>query len=122
MKRWEPTETQWRGIEWLLVLLMVLIAGLCSACSARSQEIAVVGAATADLVLTETALANGGTEANPLMENRAARIAGKAAATTLVVLLARQLEDEHPKLASVMRLSTVGVWAGASVWNMTVSW
>lgn len=94
-----------------------------SGCSARSQEIGVVGAAAADVISTEVALANGGTEANPLMVNRTARIAVKSGTTAAVVLIARELEESgHTRAASILRMSIFTMWMGAAAWNLAVSW
>lgn len=123
MKRWRrPNQPLTRWQWWMIALAGGVLGWLLSGCSVRSQEIAVVGAAGADLVSTELALERGGVEANPLMENRTARVLGKTAATATVLLLARELEDEHPRAAAIMRMSIVGLWAGAALWNVSVSW
>lgn len=123
MKRWEPTERQWRTIEWLLVVAAILGGWILSGCSARSQEIGVVGAAAADVISTEVGLSNGGTESNPLMENRTARIAVKSGTTAAVILIARELDSAgHTKAASIMRMSVFTLWMGAATWNLAVAW
>lgn len=123
MRRWEPTDRQWRWIEYVLVLAACALAWMMSGCSARSQEIAVVSAASMDVVSTEVALSRGGSEANPLMKDRTARVLGKAGATAITVLLARELEDSgHEKAASILRWSTFTLWTGAAAWNLAVAW
>ena len=97
----------------------MLNAALCRA-DQKLEEVALISAAAADLVSTELALEHG-SEANPLMENRAVRISAKAASTTLILLLARKLQDNHPKLAGTLRFTGIAFSAGAAGWNLSLT-
>ena len=102
--------------------LLLLLLGTPVSADQKLEEVVLISAAAADLISTELALSRGGAqEANPLLENRAVRISAKAASTALILLLARKLQENHPKLASTLRWTGVAFSAGATGWNVSMT-
>jgi hypothetical protein len=76
-------------------------------------------ASAGDFASTEYALAGGGSELNPLMQNRGARIAGSVAFPFAMNYLSEELrKDGHPKLALWMRIAVVGLKGYAVFHNL----
>lgn len=109
-----------RMTTWLVATLLLVSSPLLAS-DRKTEELAIVGAAAADLITTEIALGAGGTELNPLMQSPGKRMLVKTAGTVAIIALARSLENEHPKAASVLRWSTFAVWVGAAGWNASVA-
>ena len=101
----------------LLVSLVMLTAPRADA-DRTLEEALVVVAAGADLASTEIAIARGAEETNPLGQERWQRIALKSGVTVGILALARKLGDDRGKW---IRLTTMGVWFGATGWNISVT-
>lgn len=84
---------------------------------AGEAEWILAGAAVADLVTTEVALARvpGAFEGNPLMKHRAVRIGARVALTGGVIALHRRHPDDRK--VRILLIAAAVVWTGAAVWN-----
>lgn len=116
MKRWKL---------WTLAALG-FVAGfftpdLCRA-DQKLEEAVLISSAAFDLISGEVGIQTQGYESNPLMgSSPVQRIAVKAGSTALILLLARKLQPNHPKLASVLRFSGITLWTTAGAWNVSLT-
>lgn len=87
---------------------------------AGEAEWILAGAAAADLVTTEIALARvpGAIEGNPLMTDRAVRIAARVAVTGAVIGVHRSLKRKgEDRKAKLLLVAVAAAWTAAAVWN-----
>jgi len=94
-----------------------------AAADQKTEEILLMTAAASDIISTEWALAHRDVvELNPLMQSPISRIAVKAGVTTGLILLARKFDrDGRHGAAKCIRWPAIGLWMGATGWNISVS-
>ena len=82
-------------------------------------DYALIGASSADLMVTELALADGDfREFNPIIQNRAVRITRKVVTTVVVIGVAHKLKrNGHRRAATTVRWIAIGAWSAAAIWN-----
>jgi hypothetical protein len=109
----------------LVVALRFLTAAPAHA-DRRTEELTVLAAAAADILTTEIWLSHelGSVtpiELNPIMGSVHQRVLVKSAGTLGILYLARRLETDHPKAASLLRWSTASLWFGSAGWNLSLT-
>jgi hypothetical protein len=103
-----------------LIVLFALITSIgCSSSNlGRGLNVAVVGAAAADVVSTHHAIEAGGREWNPLIGAGWLRQAAKALGASFVIGAAAVLETKgRPVLAHLVRGVAIGIWSAAAIHN-----
>jgi hypothetical protein len=131
---WARPPHRIRSLRHLLALVLGLSALLSTAAPAAADDDvqveepgrlykalgwAMFPASAGDFASTEYALAGGGSELNPLMQNRGVRIGGSVAFPFVANYLSEELrKDGHPKLALWFRIAVVGLKGYAVFHNL----
>lgn len=105
------------------LIIVVLLAIPASAQSLKIPQTIFLTGAAVDAVTTYHNLSNGATEGNPFLgriESPAAVTVAMLTSDTLVLLAARRLRVEHPKLAWTLLLAAGGVHWTCGLHNVSV--
>ena len=109
------------SVGWLLFTIFFLLSSPLSG-DQKKEEILLLSTAVSDLLLSEYLLEQENTqELNPLMKERWQRLTLKSSSAVLVLYLSRKLQPEHPKMASLLRWTSVAFWGGATGFNVYVA-
>lgn len=126
---WARPPHRIRFVRYFLGLVLALAAS--SAAPAADDQVeepgrlyqalgfATFGGSAGDILSTEYALAGGGSELNPLLQNRGVRIGSSVAFPVAANYLTEELrKDGHPRLALWLRVAVVALKGYAIVHNL----